>query len=66
MVALPRLRPSTIEVDDHQPLVLRLNFIVIRPDRYLTMRVSGRPDQFSIHELSNSKLGQFAAETGQV
>jgi hypothetical protein len=28
------------------------------------MRVSGRPDQLFIHELSNSKLGQFAAEAG--
>src|SRR5258707_4429864 len=28
------------------------------------MRVSGRPDQLFIRELSNSKLGQFATEAG--
>src|ERR1700737_2931313 len=28
------------------------------------MRVSDRPDQLFIHELSNSKLGQFATEAG--
>jgi hypothetical protein len=28
------------------------------------MRVLGRPDQFFIHELSNSKLGQFATKAG--